>query len=440
MLGCSLRSVKNVLVLDRTAFRMGWQGSTPRLIQLAGGFLDLGMTVELVRSGGAFGAEDGAEAVNAFPGDVVELPLNLLERLSVPGPLGRILRRSAASMAVTPGRIGWRSARIETRVRPARGTARSQRLTLVWAVCKGTLENARAAATLARRLGMPWVVSFHDPPTELYLAGRLRTRPRLRAANLIRAADVVCTTNQDLRSALIGDLGLEPERCINIPFRLPSSPHESIPPIGAQRDIARETLVLVYAGRLHGDAVPGQRSLVPLLEGIAALRGIPGTPTVVLRSAGSGDGFTEAAAAAARLGIVDAYEHLGVLSIDDVQRLHDGSDATLLVQGSTQRMQLPNKTFELLALPRPILALVPRGSEVERVLTVTGKAVVVDVEAQTPEITAGLQRLFSLRHQGSVPPPETLDAELADYDPRTLPSQLLEVVTAAAENHRRPHG
>lgn len=429
-----------VLMLDRTAFRMGWQGSTSRLIQLACGFLAIGATVELVRSGGAFVAEDGAEAMSAFPGDVLELPLNLIERLSLPGPLGPLLRRSAARVNVNPGRIGWRATRIEPRVRSAGRGARPQPPTLIWAVCKGTLENARAAATLARHLGVPWIVSFHDPPIEVYLAGRLQSRPRIRAVSLIRDADVVCTTNRDLRSAMIGDLGLEPERCINIPFRLSTSPQESIPPIDARGSTERETLTLVYAGRLHGQAVPGQRSLVPLLEGIAALGRMPGTPTIILRSAGSGDGFAEAAAAAARLGIGDAYEHLGVLSARDVTQLHENSDAAVIVQGATQRMQLPNKTFELLAHPRPILALVPHGSEVEHVLTVSGKAVIVDVEAEVDSIAAGLQRLVSLWRWGSTWQPEELDATLAEYDPRTLPSQLRGILDVAAMQHRTTHG
>ena len=429
-----------VLMLDRTAFRMGWQGSTSRLIQLAGGFLAIGATVELVRSGVAFVAEDGAEAMSAFPGDVLELPLNLIERLSLPGPLGPLLRRSAARVAVNQGQIGWRSARIEPRVRSAGRGARPQHPTLIWAVCKGTLENARAAATLARRLRVPWVVSFHDPPTEVYLAGRLRSGPRVRAVSLIRDADVVCTTNRDLRSAMIGDLGLAPERCINIPFRLSASPQESIPPTDERGNTERETLTLVYAGRLHGQAVPGQRSLVPLLEGIAALRRTPETPTIILRSAGSGDGFAEAAAAATRLGIGDAYEHLGVLSARDVIRLHEDSDAAVIVQGATQRMQLPNKTFELLALPRPILALIPHGSEVEHVLTVSGKAVIVDVEAEVHSIAVGLQRLVSLWRRGSTSQPEALDAALAEYDPRTLPSQLRGILDAAATQHGATHG
>lgn len=101
--------------------------------------------------------------------------------------------------------------------------ARPQLPRLIWAVCNGTLENARAAVTLARRLGVPLVVSFHDPPAEPDLAGRLRLMPRLRAGSLVRAADVVCTPDWDLRPPVIGDFGLEPDRGVNIPSVTPSS-------------------------------------------------------------------------------------------------------------------------------------------------------------------------------------------------------------------------
>lgn len=113
-----VQTVVEVLMLDRAAFWLRWQGSTSRLIQLTGCSLSIGLTVEVVRSEGALVAEDGTEALGAIvcavlprgwpspPGGSDDArPVSNLGCAPQGVPLDRSLRRRSGPSAREPLRM-----------------------------------------------------------------------------------------------------------------------------------------------------------------------------------------------------------------------------------------------------------------------------------------------------------------------------------------------
>jgi hypothetical protein len=412
-----------VTILDRTAFRYGHQGSTKRLSQIATAWGQLGSGVTLIRSDLKFASSDGALARAAFPGEVVDVPpsapLQFLHSSKTLRPLATQLKQyfNLPQYHWSPTLL---DRELRTRIASTPG--------LIWAVCKGSIENMKFGASLARETRRPWVVSLHDPPTGLLRDGEVQEPILANVAPLFDSCAHICTTSATLRDVLIERLRIAPDHITNIPLReepRPAIAARYVPdPLAMARD--GSTFVIVHAGQLHGDASPGLRSLRPLLEAIRLIRISRREPDISIVSMGMGAGHAEAVRYAGALGLDGTFMALGSQERSTVDMLESTADAVIIVQGEAQRHQLPSKVFDLLALDRPILALVPEGSEVERILTSSGRALV----APPTDVAAIARHVTTMISGGFSPSAPTADhGRLMDgYRLESLPGQLLDVM------------
>lgn len=416
-----------VTIIDRTAFRYGYQGSTRRLVQLATAWSKIGHKAMLVRSDLRFASADGPLARANFTGTVTDVPpsapLQYLHSSSVMRP---ITQRAKKFLSLP--QYHWKPSMLDRDVRDRVGASSG----MIWAVCKGSLENLKFAEMLSRETGRPWVVSLHDPPTGLVLQGELQESVRQNIASLFGSAAHICTTSVTLRELLIDQMRISPDRITNIPLR--AEPRLSTTALqapetnfsGGPRD---EGLTLVYAGQLHGDSRPGLRSLQPLLNAIRLVKSLRQDVRVSVVSMGMGAGHEEAARHAAGLGLDDAFVQLGSQEQSTAAKLEAIADAVILLQGEAQRHQMPSKVLDLLAGDCPILALVPEGSEVEHVLRSSGKALI----AGPRDIATVAQHIMTLAEGAFAPaaPATDHDSLMDGYRLESLPTQLLEVMERA---------
>lgn len=416
-----------ILVLDRTAFRFGYQGSTQRLTQLAAAWQTLGFAVSLLRADLPFLTPDGPRVCREFPGVVHALgrmPLNssavlTSNRRPLPVPLSRFVR---------PPEQSWIS--VDCVIEGLRLQPRDE--LVIWSVCKGSLENVHLARGLAQALRVPWVVSLHDPPTGLFNGNHLNRERWESLLPLLGSANHICTTSQTLRQLIIEDLRFPAGRISNVPLRAEVAARDAgdgLPILPAAAASGRRPFTLFYAGHLHGESKAGQRSLRPLLEALRVLRTRDPTIHVLVRSVGSGSGHQEARRLARRMGLLDAFVTHGPMTREAVHGLELAAGASLVLQGESQRHQMPSKLFHVLSLDRPVLGLVPNGSEAESVLYSSGRALVAapaDVDAIAKCISRLAMGDFALA--GSHPEPGQLPA---DYQIETLPGQLRQILDIA---------
>lgn len=416
-----------VTIIDRTALRYGYQGSTRRLAQLATAWSKIGHEAMLVRSDLRFASADGPLARANFPGTVTDVPSSVPLQFLHSSSVMRPITQRAKKFLSLP-QYHWKPSMLDRDVRDRVGASSG----MIWAVCKGSIENLKFAEMLSRETGRPWVVSLHDPPTGLVLQGELQESVRQNIAPLFGSAAHICTTSVTLRELLIDQMRISPDRITNIPLR--AEPRLSTTAIQASETNflggpRGEGLTLVYAGQLHGDSRPGLRSLRPLLDAIRLVQSLRQDVRVSVVSMGMGAGHEEAARHAAGLGLDDAFVQLASQEQSTAAKLEAIADAVILLQGEAQRHQMPSKVLDLLAGDRPILALVPEGSEVERVLRSSGKALI----ARPRDVATVAQHIMTLAAGAFAPaaPATDHDSLMDGYRLESLPTQLLEVMEQA---------
>lgn len=418
---------RSVIIIDRTAFRYGNQGSTRRLHQLATAWTQLGLSVSLVRSNLKFMSPDGPAARAVFPGTVIDVEPNAPLQFLHSSRLARPLLDRAKRYLDLP-QYHWgpslldRGARAELQAAPSK----------IWAVCKGSIENLNFAQALSQATGHPWVLSLHDPPTGLIKDGRIEESVLERVAPLFESANHICTTSATLRDILIDGLAVLHDKITNVPLRHEPATQLRRPRQGIwHTEGERQELSLVYAGQLHGDANPGQRSLRPLIDAIQILRAVRPDARLFVVSMGMGAGHEQAQRYASELGLENTFIALGSQEQDSVRNFEANAGAVIVVQGEAQRHQMPSKVFEVLESDRPILALVPIGSEVERVLRSSGQALI----AGPNDVSTIVQHLATLVDGRFAPaePESGHEALMNDYQLESLPSQLLEILNLARE-------
>src|SRR6185437_14158765 len=274
-----------------------------------------------------------------------------------------------------------------------------------------------AAFLLARRTHLPWIADFRDPLADNPGNGDLNDFQRLiyrRLERVLVARVSVIIANTDeaetkLKSAYPASAGkihliwngFDPEQRLEA-LPLPDRPYR----------------VLSHVGELYEG-----RSIAPLLDSFKRLidsgRVDPGRFKIRLvgpakASSLPAPAFVKAARDAGWL------ELAGPVPKDEAHLIMQTSDGLLLIQPHST-LQVPGKLYEYLQIGRPILALLPPHSSIERVLQNSGVPYRCAYSTDAPAVfDESVLRFFTL-HSAPVKPSEWFENEFnAEQHARTL--------------------
>ncbi|UPU37632.1 glycosyltransferase [Geomonas paludis] len=277
-------------------------------------------------------------------------------------------------------------------------------------------------ASVAR---LPWVIEFRDPwifnpfrvPRPYGWMERLEQRLEERV--LRRADHVVVTSEEYKRDFLARYPGLAADRISFIPNGFDLDDFAEVAPHPFDR------FTIVHTGTFYE-----ARSSVPFLEGVAlALSREPrlaGQLQVVF--AGVRDETT--AAAVERLSLQGVVTQVGVVPHRQSIAYLAGAQLLLLVPGPGDGT-MPGKTYEYLAVRRPILALCEEGV-VSRLVTSTGSGCVVEPE-DVAAIADAVIACYDARSTGALERDVACEAALAQFDRREIArktARLLDTLVA----------
>lgn len=293
-----------------------------------------------------------------------------------------------------------------------------------------------AGLALARLTGLPWVAHFRDPwsqgsaPSgEPRWAGRMNAR--LERAVVLRAATVICVTEQHSTLLRRHYASCPPEKFVTISNGYDGAEWERM-----ERDrgaggkgVKAGRFVITYAGSLYVG-----RSPLLVLEAFRRLgeAGELSADRVRLdlilydgaRHLPDGRDMMEVAG---EMGLGGSLRILGPFPRDETLRRLLDSDLLLLL-GHNLTLQIPGKLYEYLRSGIPILALAPPGAQTE-LLRATGGAWIVepdDVDGAVEALRDAYQRWLSGR-----PGPQA-DARLVrGFDRRVLVGRFAGELDAA---------
>lgn len=356
--------MRSVLMVVPDAFHLGWMGATRRVFHIAWALRSFGFDVTLL--GGRWINPDVQSKIDEeFPGHVIrtghsgDYP-SLFEGFS-------LLRRAWRATWKLRGedvywsKLSWGWAdRLDVEWVISKLRENGKTPVLVWGVTGGYLEGAVAAERIAAGLGVPWILELHDPPRRAGLGPENR-RVRSCFHGLLRSAACVVVTAASYADQLEREYGKEIGRIYVVHLTYAGKPREVVH--------AGDEFRLVYAGSLDGG-----RSLSPVLYALkqASIREAELARFYRLVLAGEGPGFGEARRLARDLGISELLEFRGLLSGRDVEGLVASASAVVIIQESTNILQIPGKVFECLRAKKPIIGIMPQECEAAVILRRSG--------------------------------------------------------------------
>ena len=246
---------------------------------------------------------------------------------------------------------------------------------------------AAAAAALARRWNIPWLLNVKDLFTESIVSSGLLSRGSLSAAlarlerSVYRDATRVVVNARGFADVL-EEMGVAADRITLIPDWADG---DFIRPMPAQNAIRREwglqdQFVILYSGSLGYSS-----DLETVLDAAAHLKDIPNVRLVIV-----GEGVKKSAlqARAAALGLDNImFKPLQPRArVPEVLAAADLAVVTLSEAGG--RVSTQGKLYSLLAAGRPVLAIAPAGNDARRIVDEAGSGWGVE-----PGDVAGVERI-----------------------------------------------
>lgn len=265
---------------------------------------------------------------------------------------------------------------------------------------------------LRRRRSVRWIAEFRDPWTTDASGDRHGTAALLHRLN--RWMERQCLVHADVIVAVTESVGrqlaakLPPEQRGKVVVAMNGI--EELLPRRTRRD-ANGPYRIVYTGSFYSDRDP-RPFLTALAEWVRA-HGL-GATDVQVDFAGRCRHYGNISVEEIThdLGLADIVNFHDWLPTAAVQELLTRADLVLLLARS-QPAQVPNKLFEYLGVRAPILALIDRGGESERILNAVGGQFVItppDGEPVTaPMLRDALELAYARRHEAAT----TNDAALA---------------------------
>lgn len=290
------------------------------------------------------------------------------------------------------------------------------------------------AASLARRMDVPWIADYRDLWTvgnDYWPYGRTRLRRAVDhrlERRLLRSAAGCVTVSEPLAEIMRATFDVDTGVVMNGIDRR-SAPADLPAPGTDPRGPAAPTLTLAHTGRLN----PGKRDPSPLLEAVALLG--PEAARVHVVFAGEDNGV--ARAAVARAGVADSVTNLGEVSAEKSWHVQTAADVLVLVMWNDPRDAgtVPGKFFDYLRARRPILMIGhPEGIVAGIIRSRRAGAVLSDPH----DIADQLRRWLAEKdRRGRIPelPPSSLDGL---YREDQL-EKYLTILAEAAAAHRTRH-
>ncbi len=286
------------------------------------------------------------------------------------------------------------------------------------------------ARQLKRWSSLPWVAGFRDPWT-----GFLTTPQRwwLPAAidrhlerSVLQEADRIECAWEGIADDAIGKYPELPrEKFIHIPNGFDPADY---PPPPTQRN---ERFTITYTGSLYG-----RRNPTVLLQGLEELlhRGVLTPAEVCLRIVGRcGEEVLETLRNSP---FATSVEFIPYVPHRESVRYVVSSDVLLLVvdEAEDSHAIVPGKVFEYLGAGKPILAIAPHGSAVDRLLQETGTGAVV--ERTEPLACAKLLELLYRSWRGELPLPFVPRWDyIRQYERRTAAQRLAALLDELTLHH-----
>ncbi|MEU1688743.1 glycosyltransferase [Micromonospora sp. NPDC005707] len=252
-----------------------------------------------------------------------------------------------------------------------------------------------AAASLARRLGVPWVGDYRD----LWSVGNdhwVRSATRLAVdrkleRRVLRSVATCVTVSEPLAETLRQTFGVDTHVVMNgidrRPAPAPAGPTGSGP---AGNDLSATTLTLAHTGYVY----PGRRDPGPLLDAIALLG--PDAARVHVVFAGDDNGVVRSAVE--RAGVADSVTVLGQVSPEKSWRIQADADALVLLMWNDPRDvgTMTGKIFDYLYARRPVLLLGYEGGVAAKLLRDRGAGV---THNDPPAIAAQLREWLAVKER-----------------------------------------
>jgi len=358
---------QTVLIVQRTGFGAGTSGSAPRLRQLDRLLQVAGASAVLLRW-------------HCGEHQLLSLGARSPEHALAQESDGGAFRQASLIPATVRERLAiilaWRwTTRWHPFVRRHKEASQliaqmQPRPSLVWAVSTGGVENLLLAERLCLVQHVRKVVSFHDPPRTLSFSRFPKAMVR-RAANWSGRVDGLVTTNFDfhhlVEKALQARHGRLRPRPPMVFLPLVSETEQRSPPRGPYPTTPMDTLNLAYAGRLEHRR--GGRSLDPLVAALLELAVEFPDVTFRLDTCGQGSGHHRLLRRSQKTPPNLSIRYHGWLPMEKAASLTSSADISLVTQGIRQKFQTPNKVVDLINAEARIVGLVPRLSELDRILS-----------------------------------------------------------------------
>lgn len=226
---------------------------------------------------------------------------------------------------------------------------------------------ALIARSLKRRTGLPWVVGFRDPWTEFLTTPDRWFLPaaidRSLERSVFQEADAVeCAWTGIVDDAMRKYPHLRREKFHHVPNGFDASDFPNVP------YVRNEKFTITYTGSMYGRRTP--RAFLTALDELRQ-QGRLTPDDLHLRFVGRFGDDVHAMLDASSF--APSIERIGYVPHDESVGFLMRSEASLLIVDDTKESAeiVPGKVYEYLGVGRPVIALAPRGSAIERLLDET---------------------------------------------------------------------
>ncbi len=328
---------------------------------------------------------------NTNPSQLAEVP----DDVTVHRAFGIDAKRTFSIRKRYPGFVAWPdpfSSWWPAAVLAGRRLIREHQPAAIWSTFPVSTTNM-VAMHLAKYSKLPWIADLRDPitldgyPPE---AMRFRMARAIEKATMKRAARVVFTAKYTLDSYVerYPDLG---EKALIIPNGYDDLNFPDAPP---HERAENAPVVLLHSGGLQ----PKGRHPLTFFKALAALKQQGRIDAqrlqVVFRGCGAEREYSELAN---ELGVDDIVAIKGHVPYNDAIREMMAADALIVFQGSYYNHAVPAKLYEYIYARKPILGVVDKRGETERVLQEVGVSTTADIN-DADSIAHCLSDLLSSEH------------------------------------------
>lgn len=242
---------------------------------------------------------------------------------------------------------------------------------------------------LSKKMDIPWVADFRDPWTSLVAyQGQSRSRLTLKIDSALEnsvftKADRIVVTCKGLKKSIISSNNIAPENISVI-----TNGYENAKNYSQKK--SSNSVVIFYAGNLSVVRIP-----YALLDALESIKNLSTKAEVEFKIAGNV--CKEFWDLVKEKGIDSMVNYIGYLSHAEVISNYDTSDFLLQVVDdvSDNHLFIAGKLFDYLGSRKPILAIGPKGGEVEEIINETKSGYFFEY-SEGPKLKEQLVKILNL--------------------------------------------